>query len=67
MSCCGTLIVDPEALAKATVSHYKLRGKRAEKLREEIEDTVRSSGFEIGSWDNPSLCGYCDYRMSKDH
>jgi len=65
-SCCGTLIVDPEALAKATVSHYKLRGKRAEKFREEIEDTVRSSGVEIGSWDNPSLCGYCDYRMSKD-
>ncbi len=53
-------------LAKAAASHYKLRGKRAEKFREEIEDRVRSSGVEIGSWNNPSLCNYCDYRMSKD-
>jgi ppGpp synthetase/RelA/SpoT-type nucleotidyltranferase len=63
---CGTRIVDPEELADAVVSHYKLRAKKADKAREDIIDAVRSSAVEVGGWDNPSLCNYCEHVMSKD-
>lgn len=65
-SCCGTSIIDAEDLAQAAASYYKLRGKRAETFRDGIEKVVRSSATELGAWDNPALCSYCDYRMSKD-
>jgi hypothetical protein len=63
---CGTSIIDPEEFADAVVSHYKLRGKRADSARDEIIDAVRSSAVEVGGWGNPSLCNYCDHVMNKD-
>jgi len=63
---CGATIVDPEDLADAVVSHYKLRGKRADNARDRLITAVQSSGVEVGAWDNSRLCGYCDHVMSKD-
>ena len=39
---CGTTIIDPEEVAEGAVSHYKLRGKRADAVREQIAEAVSS-------------------------
>jgi hypothetical protein len=63
---CGTTIIDPEEVAEGAVSHYKLRGKRADAVREQIAEAVSSSAVETGGWDHPTLCNYCENLMSKD-
>lgn len=63
---CGTKIVDPEELAEAVVSNYKLKGKRADKIRNEIIEAVRSTAVEVGAWHDSGVCSYCDYVFSKD-
>ena len=63
---CGTTIVDPEEFADSVVSHYRLRGKRADSIREDMIQAVNSSGVDVGGWNSSDLCSYCDHVMSKD-
>ena len=65
-ACCGTKIVDPGTFADAAVRYYRLRGARAEKVRERLDEAASSLAVETGSWDNPSLCNYCSYQFNKD-
>jgi ppGpp synthetase/RelA/SpoT-type nucleotidyltranferase len=63
---CGTSIVDPEEFAAAAVKHYKIRGRRATVLREQLAEAAQSRVPEIGWWGSPSLCSNCSYGFSKD-
>ena len=62
---CGTSIVDPQEFAAAAVKHYKIRGRRAIVLREQLAEATQSRVPEIGWWGSPSLCSYCSYASSK--
>ena len=59
---CGTTLVDDDAFADAMIKHYRLRGAKAERVRERIISAVMRSGVETGT----GLCSYCSYVMSKD-
>jgi ppGpp synthetase/RelA/SpoT-type nucleotidyltranferase len=63
---CGTTIVDPDDFVDAAVRFYRLRGRKAEQTRERLRDAAQSLAIETGSWDNPSLCGYCSNMLNKD-
>lgn len=63
---CGETIVDAEVFAENAVSHYKIRGKHADEVRDEVEAEITNSGVETGGWMNSSRCSYCDHILSKD-
>jgi hypothetical protein len=63
---CGGNFVDPKEFAGAAVTQLKVRGKKAARLREELEKRVRSSAVDSGGWNYSGLCSYCDYVMSMD-
>jgi hypothetical protein len=61
---CGGPIINPEEFADAAVAHLKARGRKADRIRGEIEARVRNSAVDTGGW--AGLCSYCDHVMSKD-
>ena len=63
---CGREIVDPYVLADAAVKHFKLRGKKADRFRENIQRRVTNSAVDTGGWNHTGLCSNCDDQMSKD-
>lgn len=63
---CEERIIDPEEFANAAIRYFKVRGKRADTLRERLADAVRDRSAEQGSFDDPSICSSCAYRLSKD-
>jgi len=63
---CGTTIIDPEEFAEAVVKHFKLRGRRADEMRDRLTDAVQSTAIEIGSWENSDICNHCAYTLADD-
>lgn len=63
---CGTTIIDPDAFGDAAVRHYKLRGKKAESVRDRLAEAARSTAVETGSWSSSTVCSYCDHVLGKD-
>jgi hypothetical protein len=63
---CGSNIVHPQEFADAAVAQLKARGKKADRLREELEERVRNCAVDTGGWNYSRLCSYCDHVMSKD-
>jgi putative GTP pyrophosphokinase len=63
---CGTTIVRPDEFADSAVRYYRLRGRKAEEIRERLRHAAQSVGTETGSWDNSSICSYCSYVLNKD-
>jgi hypothetical protein len=65
-SACGQDIVDAYELADAAVRHFKLRGQKAERFRENVRGRVSGSAVDPGGWNHSGLCSACDYTFSKD-
>jgi hypothetical protein len=63
---CDNTMVDPDEFAEAAIKHFKVRGKRADVMRERLSNAMRSIAIETGSLDNPGVCGYCDHLLSDD-
>jgi len=63
---CGTIIIDPEEYSEAVVKFYGLKGKKADSTRERLMSAASSIATETGSWDNPNICGHCEYVLNKD-
>lgn len=61
---CGTTLVDEYALANAMVKRLKIKGSKAERIRDRITSLIGDSGVE--SADSAGLCSYCAYQMEKD-
>jgi len=63
---CGTAVVDPEEFADAAIKHFKVRGGRAELLRERLAEAARSIAVETGTRNNPSICSYCAHVLDNN-
>ena len=63
---CGETIVQPSSFAEAAVDHYSDSEMDADDAHERIENAVRSSGVEIGGFEEGNLCGYHSEQAAKD-
>ena len=63
---CGETIVQPFSFAEAVVEHYGVSEADADDAHERIENAVRSSGIEIGGYEEGSLCAYHNEQAAKD-
>lgn len=63
---CGTTIVQPFSFAEAVVYHYGASEAEADDAHERIESAVRSSGVEIGGYEEGNLCAYHSEQAAKD-
>ena len=63
---CREIIVQPSSFAEAVVDHYGVSGAEADDASARIENAVRSSGVEIGGFDEGNLCAYHSEQAAKD-
>ncbi len=63
---CGETIVQPFSFAEAVVEHYGVSGADADNAHERVENAVRSSGVEIGGYEERNLCAYHSEQATKD-
>ena len=63
---CGTTIVQPFSFAEAVVYHYGASEAEADDAHERIENAVRSSGVEIGGYEEGNLCAYHSEQVAND-
>ena len=63
---CGETIVQPFSFAEAVVYHYGASEAEADDAHERIENAVRSSGVEIGGYEEGNLCAYHSEQAAKD-
>ena len=63
---CGETIVQPFSFAEAVVYHYGASEAEADDAHERIENAVRSSGVEIGGFEEGNLCAYHSEQAAKD-
>lgn len=59
---CGTAMVDGEAFVSGALEHYELDDDASG----ELMNALYNSDLEINDYDNPSLCAYHAYQMSRD-
>lgn len=63
---CGETIVQPFSFAEAVIYHYGTSEAEADDAHERIENAVRSSGVEIGGFEEGNLCAYHSEQAAKD-
>ena len=63
---CDTPIVQPFSFAEAAVDHYSDSEMDADDASARIESAIRSSGFEIGGYEEGNLCAYHSDQAAKD-
>lgn len=63
---CDETIIQPFSFAEAAVEHYGVSEADADDIHERILDAVRSSGIEIGGYEEGNLCAYHNEQAAKD-
>jgi hypothetical protein len=63
-SLCGTTLIDEQGFADAFIKRLKIKGSKAERVRDRIIDLASLCGIESGG--SSGLCSYCAYQMEKD-